>query len=175
MRFTFPGQTHPLLGTRNPEVLPLSPHREHLGRSCFRACCPQLSSPTWECCVRACSRACVLPHIARDQDGPVERPPDCPFPVRAIGAHESPLRFQKQKILFTINIPLKCLINSSRPLKVTGQWLRGQSSRYSCSGQGRSLGFLNTAVVSCVPQVCPCGCPWEGLFILRASVSPSVK
>lgn len=93
-------------------------------------------------------------HIARDQDGPVELPPDCPSPVRAIGAPESPLCFQKQKISFTINILLRRLINSSRSLRGTGQWLRGQSSRHSCSGRGRPLGFLRTAVVSCVPPVC---------------------
>lgn len=111
--------------------------------------CPRL--PGDSACVRA--HACCS-HIARDQDGPVELPPDCPSPMRAIGAPESPLCFQKQKISFTINILLRRLINSSRSLRGTGQWLRGQSSRHSCSGRGRPLGFLRTAVVSCVPPVC---------------------
>lgn len=82
---------------------------------------------------------------------PWSSPVTAPSQVRAIGTPESPLPFQKQKISFTINILLRHLISSSRSLKVTGQWLRSQSSRHPCSGPGRPLEFLRTAVVSCVP------------------------
>lgn len=83
----------PLLGTRNPEDLPLSPHKEYPGMYCFSACCLQLSLPTWGVCLRARMRA--APCIARDQGRPVELPPGylhpCPAQVRgAIGTFSFP-------------------------------------------------------------------------------------